>query len=239
MNQIRQHLRLMYLEYWNRLKNELVDGKVDLPSLSNPFLIDAVYSYWKASVKVLFVGKETCGWGKYIDTVQREPQEAIYDLQNDYIQFRQERRWAHTPFWRASKIIYDRLNPNGPKDGYMTSNLIKLDQFNTRPSPEVEEIICTNFPLLAYEIKALSPDVVIFFTGPYYDERLKNTYVGAVLDTIDDLPLNLLSRIKHEKLPYHSYRTYHPGYSLRGRKAKASKFDPVVDAIAKHVTTTK
>ncbi len=239
MDQIRQRLSLMYFEYWNKLKNDLVDGKVNLPSLSNPFLIDAVDSYWKASIKVLFVGKETCGWGKYIDTVHREPQEAIYYLQNDYLQFRQEKRWAHTPFWRASNIIYTRFNPYGPEDGYMTSNLIKLDQNNTRPSPELEEIICSNFPLLSYEIKALDPDVVIFFTGPYYDERLKKTFAGAVLDTVDNLPLDLLARIKHEKLPYHSYRTYHPGYSLRGRKAKASRFDPVVDAIVKHVTTTK
>ena len=122
---------------------------------------------------------------------------------------------------------------------FARGNLFKLNQNNTRPSPEVEEIICSNFPLLPYEIKALNPDLVIFFTGPYYDERLKKTFAGAVLDTVDDLPLNLLSRIKHAKLPYHSYRTYHPGYSLRGRKAKASRFDPVVDAIVKQVTTTK
>ncbi|RNB53519.1 hypothetical protein EDM57_19690 [Brevibacillus gelatini] len=239
MDQINRYLSEMYIEYWNKLKNQLVDRKVDLSSLSNPFLIDVVDSYRSASVKVLFVGKETCGWGQYIGTVDQEPWEAIIDLQKDYIKFRQEAKWAHTPFWRASKAIYDRLNPNGPADGYMTSNLIKLDQKNTRPSPEVEEIICSNFPLLPYEIKALSPDVVIFFTGPYYDERLKKTFAGALFETVNDLAPKVLSRIKHEMLPPHSYRTYHPGYSLRGKKTKATKFDPMVDAIVKQVTTTK
>ncbi|MGU3470101.1 hypothetical protein ACLBWT_02915 [Paenibacillus sp. D51F] len=62
MEQIREELSVMYMEYWNRLKNTLVDRKVDLPSLSKPFLIDAVGPYQEASVKILFVGKETCGW---------------------------------------------------------------------------------------------------------------------------------------------------------------------------------
>ncbi len=239
MEQMREQLSVMYYEYWNRLKNALVDGNVDLQSLSNPFLIDAVEPYQEASTKILFVGKETCGWGTYIDHLNLEPNDAIDDLQNDYIQFRHDGKWAHTPFWRACKLIHDRLNPDGPKDGYMTSNLIKLDQNKTRPSVEVEEIICNHFPLLPYEISILRPDVILFFTGPYYDDRLQKTFTGATLETVNDLPPNLLCRVVHKKLPYHSYRTYHPGYSLRGNKAKAAKFDPMSDAIVNRVTTTK
>ncbi|WP_415803579.1 hypothetical protein, partial [Marinicrinis lubricantis] len=77
----------------------------------------------------------------------------------------------------------------------------------------------------------LSPDVVLFFTGPYYDDRLQRTFAGSVLDSVNGMPLNLLCRVIHDKLPYHSYRTYHSGYSLRGNKAKVARFDPVVDAI--------
>lgn len=235
MNQIGEQLHVMYLEYWNRLKSALADENVDLHSLSNPFLIDANETYWEAPTRVLFVGKETNGWGQYIDSINREPEEAVCDLRNDYIRFRQDGRWRHTPFWRACRIIYDKLNPGGLKDRYMTSNLIKLDQNRTRPSPEVEEIICNNFPLLPHEIKILSPDVVLFFTGPYYDDRLQRTFAGSVLEAVDDMPFNLLCRVIHDKLPYHSYRTYHPGYSLRGSKAKAARFDPVVDVIVNRV----
>lgn len=235
MNQIEEQLHVMYLEYWNRLKGALADENVDLRSLSSPFLIDADEAYQEASTKVLFVGKETNGWGQYIDSINREPEEAVCDLRNDYIRFRRDGKRRHTPFWRACKIIYDKLNPDGPKEGYMTSNLIKLDQNRTRPSPEVEEIICNNFPLLPHEIKILSPDVVLFFTGPYYDDRLQRTFAGSVLEAVDGMPLNLLCRVIHDKLPYHTYRTYHPGYSLRGSKAKAARFDPVVDVIVNRV----
>ncbi|MEC0208199.1 hypothetical protein P4H70_04490 [Paenibacillus ehimensis] len=231
MNQIGEQLNVMYLEYWNRLKGALADGNVDLHSLSNPFLIDADETYQDASTKILFVGKETNGWGQYIDSINREPEDAVCDLQNDYIRFRKDGKWRHTPFWRACRIICDKLNSGGPKNGYMTSNLIKLDQNKTRPSPEVEEIICNNFPLLYYEINILRPDVVLFFTGPYYDDRLQRTFAGSVLEAVNGMPLNLLCRVIHDKLPYHSYRTYHPGYSLRGNKAKVARFDPVVDAI--------
>ncbi|WP_126428609.1 hypothetical protein [Brevibacillus marinus] len=134
--------------------------------------------------------------------MNRDPREAVQELQREYIAFRREGRWEHTPFWRAARIIYDRLNVDGPEGGYMTSNLIKLDQNNSRPSPEVEEIVCTAFPLLPHEITALQPDVVIFFTGPSYDGRLKRTFPKVVFEPVEGLAPHVLYRIRHEQLPY-------------------------------------
>jgi hypothetical protein len=71
------------------------------------------------------------------------------------------------------------------------------------------------------EIRALNPDVIVFLTCPYYHgDQLKVT-------PIECFKPNELVRLEHPILPYHTYRTYHQGYSLRGKEKEQKTFIPI------------
>ncbi len=73
--------------------------------------------------------------------------------------------------------------------------------------------------LLAGEIRLLKPQIVIFFTGPHYDDELIDAFPDATL-------LSLLPRrdareaalVHSAALPACSIRTYHPTYLQRSRR---------------------
>jgi hypothetical protein len=64
------------------------------------------------------------------------------------------------------------------------TNLNKLDQRATRPTPDVEATLLEKFPVVIREIEITQPDVVVFFTGPAYDRLLSNAFPGAVLQEL-------------------------------------------------------
>lgn len=96
----------------------------------------------------------------------------------------------------------------------------------------MEKLLQQNFNVLPSEIKALNPDIVIFLTGPDCDDRLSTTFTtnGPVqFEKIDGFGERQLVRIIHLDLPRHSYRTYHPGYSVR---YPDEVFNPIVEKLA-------
>lgn len=84
-------------------------------------------------------------------------------------------------------------------------------------------------------IEALQPDIVIFLTGYTYDDRLKKTFLNQrergdtlTFHRIDVFNESQFARLSHKVLPYHTYRTYHPGYSLL---KKDKVFDPIKEKL--------
>lgn len=225
-----------YRECWWRLLDTLpILTKEQLQELSNPFLIKCLPSYRKAKRKVLFVGQETNGWDSFEQTLSsfssgdREPMRdnIIKYLQWMYEDFRYQRKWDHTPFWRGVRQLYKAISPDQGDDGFLHTQLVRFDLNNTKPPQHVENVLQEGYNVLFMEIQALSPDVVIFLTGPDYDERIIKSFHNAyrpgdtlIFEGIEGMTHNELTRISHVTLPYHTYRTYHPGYSLQ-RKSNA------------------
>jgi hypothetical protein len=66
------------------------------------------------------------------------------------------------------------------------------------------------------EISVFEPDVVIFFTGPNYDDIMKDVFGPLALSPVhDDFSVRQLARVESESLPTLSFRTYHPNYLWR------------------------
>jgi hypothetical protein len=226
---IETELHLVYTEYWEKLKNGLLDAQIDVSQLSKPWLVDIVPGYEENDKKVLIVGKEPNGWGIYEELLHEDKEEAIKKLQQKYLDFRQKERWSHTPYWKGAHAIHKALNSTSSAPTFMTSNLIKMNHVKKkRPPKDVEDLICSTFPVLIYEIQMLQPDVVIFFTGPFYDTRIQKTFNDAVFEPIEHFNQRHFARVSQPYLPYHTYRTYHPGFSMRERDRY---FNPVVDAL--------
>uniref|UniRef100_UPI000B17369F hypothetical protein n=1 Tax=Alicyclobacillus acidiphilus TaxID=182455 RepID=UPI000B17369F len=152
-------------------------------------------------------------------------------LQWMYEDFRLRRKWDHTAFWRGSRELFQAVDPEDGDDGFLNTELIPFDYSNHRPPSHLEELLGSEFNVLPMTIEALRPDVILFLTGYTYDERIVKTFwnqreLGNTLEfhPIDGFESNHLVRLSHQLLPYHTYRTYHPGYSLLHRE---TAFDPV------------
>jgi len=195
-------LRAVYEEAFPRL-HELTNPR---PDASGPLLIEVPGEYERARVKLLCVGQQTNGWP--------ETSHGIDGLLKVYREFDLGRNYTSSPFWVACHRLSRALNPDGPGFSFTWSNLIKIDQDQGRPSPEVEESVCS-LRLLEKEISILEPQVVVFFTGPRYDDRLRATFPGIKLD----VGSRWFSALRHSALPTASFRTYHPGYLWRARQS--------------------
>lgn len=187
--------RVLDHDIWSRLANE--------PELSGPLLIEVPDAFHNARVKLMIVGQQTKGW--------EHTKAGIEGLLAYYRRFELGKR-KRSPFWRAARSIYNCLNPAGPPQGFIWSNLIKVDVNEQRPHPELEELICCT-DLLQYELAITQPDVVVFFTGPSYDERLRITFPGVVCERVNDF----VNRLSHGALPGKAFQSYHPGYLQRSK----------------------
>jgi hypothetical protein len=185
--------------------------------VSRPLLMYVPESYAKTAVKLMVVGQETYGWGdpetrpETNTVVEYNTVDALVGLYRGFDLARHYRRRSY--FWRAAHRLYRELNPGGEEHAFVWSNLVKVDQNKRRPEFAVEEAIC-RLGLLEKEIEITKPDVVIFFTGPTRDERLRSTFPDVVYEEL----FPGVVQLRHSALPARSYRTYHPSYLKRSRR---------------------
>ena len=224
-------LKSVYQEYWDRLLDAIPTlTEEEFKQLSNPFLVKPLPAYHKAKRKVLFVGQETNGWDCFQITLDRfnykdrsaRRDEIIEYLQWMYEDLRFHRKWDHTPFWKGVRRLYKAICPREEDDAFLNTQLVRFDLGEKRPPQHIEDALQKEYNVLPGEISALAPDVIVFVTGPYYDERLRETFRNVrrlgdhmKFEAIAGFNENALARIIHPDLPYHTYRTYHPRHSLQ------------------------
>jgi uracil-DNA glycosylase len=204
-------LRDLYERHWGSLRKVLQPHWNSDKQISFPLLLKAHEAYEKASRKLVIVGQQTSGWDNSGQPLGDDP---IGKLMQEYQNFALGRWYRPTPFYQASYVLQMSLNPSGPAFGFLWTNLVKVDRQGLRPETETENLVCEKFPVVAEEISILSPDAIIFFTGPYYDDRLEKTFSGLKKTSID-ADTGYVQRLEHKMLPALSFRTYHPGYLAR------------------------
>jgi hypothetical protein len=182
--------------------------------LSSPFLIRVPETFALARVKLVIIGQETYGWGPN-PPLERPSFDspAVARGMQDHQDFGLGQGWLHTPFWQAAHQLYRMLNPGGPDGGFIWTNLVRMDQDhgprrrNRRPQRDVEDRVC-GLRLLESELELLRPDVVVFFTGPSYDDRLRLTF-----PSIQFMPVaRTLCRLESPDTKGLWVRSYHPRY---------------------------
>jgi len=183
--------------------------------LSNPLFLSVPARYSHARIRLMVVGQETNGWGTNDKGALGEPlgTDPVRRLMAVYDEFNFGQHYVKSPFWQASHELYRSLNPSGPDRGFLWSNLVKVDQRCSRPDARYEEIVAS-LGLLEYEIQTLLPRVIVFFTGPYYEERLRRTFPGNRIEEVAPF----IARV-HLDCPDGAiaWRTYHPSYLRRAR----------------------
>ena len=184
-------------ELYSRVLHDISPALAAIDDLGGPLLIDVPDAYRSSTVKLMVVGQQTYGWG--------DPEDGIDGLLAEYHRFDLGKTYLKSPFWQAAHAVYESLNPAGPPRGFLWSNLIKVDVAQKRPPRLIEELISST-GLLQHELSITQPDVVVFFTGPRYDERLRATFPGVEYERINDF----IDRLSHDELPEQTFRSYHP-----------------------------
>ena len=204
-NEINKKLYSYYESQWNGIQSILEANE----HLSYPLFMSLPENYIQAKIKILIVGQQPCNEDKR-DPLNADPIQAIMD---SYAKFNFGRNYYpsgkdyKSPFWDATRKIYKSLNPDRSDDGFAWSNLLCMDRNNKRVDPATEKQLL-KFHLLTEEISITRPNVTIFFTGPNYDNCLKETFQGVQFKTIS----KGLDSLEHPELPPKSFRTYHPKY---------------------------
>jgi hypothetical protein len=215
--EIRQRdLEALYHKLWPELTAKL-DILQASREISKPFLIDlTAHNYPEAQTKLVVVGQQTNDWR----AESASEGDSVGDLLGVYKDFCLGKRYM-TTFFQAVHQLYKCLNPSGPENGFIWTNLFRVDEKNRRPERDLEDILLRLFNVLPKEIELAEPDMVVFFTGPNYDDFLKATFPGVSLTPVKPIePERVLSRVNLQvgDVCPQAFRVYHPNGLRRHKK---------------------
>ena len=198
----------------------------DLKSqLDGPFVSFRDHHWDDARTRTVYVGQETREWtGRFLDDLGQFD-EFINDSQRAFADFNFGEGLRHAPFWGAHDWLVSALE-NGNRSAIPWLNVSKASApYNDYSDASVRNLNGDHRnALLDYqrgqvsaEICELGPNAVIFVTGPNYDCIIDNEFEGLSREPVDGFNLRKLCRLRHDRLPPNSFRTYHPNYLRRAK----------------------
>lgn len=228
MNQINQDLFGMYSECLMPLLNKyipLINKQRNEKFIGYPYLLCASKNYVESQKRIMIFGQETNGWygekdkGIYNETVTIQELQNLFDLHAN-----NPNRDGNTMFWqqfnRISEIAFNHdigvISNNIAKIGYVYG----YKGYDYNINVQVKDILCK-------EIQICKPQLIIMFSGPRYDNLVRQIFgdynIVNCIDSVKErqcaefiFPSNsVLSDIK-------VIRTYHPKY-LNGYFKKNEK----------------
>ena len=182
--------------------------------MEGPFLTAPNDDYWRSPRKVAFIGQETKGWTSETDICAQMATCTRFNLGEGY---------NPTPFWNIIRKFEAALTGSTYSSAWL--NLNRYGEGGGRPSWVNQQILAELDFLLLEELTLINPAVVIFFTGPNYDQRISELLQATTLQ-IESFPPRKLCRLRSPVLPSVIFRTYHPKYLRLCRLEQ-----PVIDAI--------
>ena len=186
--------------------NEKVGGKelvLHLPCITG--------NYKEMDKKILIIGQELDGWRKIRDN----PKDAMLDTLE--ISLKKLSKHPH-PFNAFSRKFCEMLNRECKSKFPVSWASANIRRFSYKEKPkiplkdEVQNLIYKKFNFLKEEIKIINPDIVLFLTGPDYDDYIKVQLDGVKFHKLEnsDYEKRQFARVEHEALPKNSFRIYHP-----------------------------
>lgn len=184
--------------------------------------------YLASKQKLLFVGQETNKW--WADAESFWADNMIAATTGYYKEFALGKNHPG-PFWQAVNIINQAINPDMSLN-FLWTNICKFGRANGsgRPHKIVRDLENEFFNVFADEVKIVSPDAVIFFTGPNYDADILDKLGETKFEKCTDADVRAFARVVNEKLPEKSFRTYHPRY------LRESKNEHLLDELVKLIS---
>ncbi len=170
-------LARVYRKHWAKLFRYRKTNR----GCSNPLLIDLSADYWKQSTKLFVVGQQTNTWyNRHVISNRPTSAESLVSIYRDCFRL----GYGYNPiFWQAVRQLEVTLGI--APHAVAWSNLNRFDLRGIRPSSEEENEMGTLFDdLLRAEIRLARPDVVIFFSGPSFDDHIRRVWPSSRFSAI-------------------------------------------------------
>ena len=185
-------------------------------------------NYQKMDKKIMVIGQELDGWKEIKDN----PRDAMIALLES--QYKQTKK---RPFFVFSFSFCKKMNSNIKlnkkiKASYVVWANIRKFSYNKdcpkskaprKPlNEEAQKLIYEKFNFLKEEIKIINPDIVLFLTGPDYDNYIEDQLDGVKFNKLENSEYEKreFARVEHEVLPKKSFRIYHPNAFRQGSVIK-------------------
>jgi len=183
----------------------------------------------------MIVGQETNGWD-YLADEGAVPVTAIRtfhdfsacdtgveSMMRAYERFLYESEpWKrNSAFWRAFRLLSAVLGEQAPS--ILWTNIFKFDVegsvIRNCSRLEREVIMAAQKDVLKLEIRLLSPDVIVFFSGPTYDGALQVAFSDLTFHQFDSQTATReLAVVRSESLTPLCLRSFHPSYLQRSKR---------------------
>lgn len=223
-----------------------------------PLLVQQPDDWADARHRVAFIGQETLGWTWSASqaTQYRYFSWAYEDIEslNDFINYDRGVEALmdgyrifdfsshqpvnyRSPFWSYFRQVKRTIEEKGESVSMLFSNIIRCaanseDGFTLWSISESDRrrYLQWQHGLLQTELAALQPTLILFVTGPYYDEYLRSELNDLTFAPLAVFQPRQLSKLSSTALTAPAYRTYHPGYL--NRRPNSLGFAPLKAAVA-------
>jgi len=225
-------LKELYEKHWERLSEGLAEVNENLEDgeqASNPLLIQLPdeQAYKSADIRMIVFGQETNNWHHQFQT-------NIGKTLDWYASFLEARTHnGKGTFWNSARRFKGQLEEesNSKTVELVWNNVFKVGKTKRgKPGEEIRHVEKQDFDVIQQEIDILKPNLVVFFSGPYYDKHLGSRILGyEVQPVLDGYPGR---EVEFWKLNggIQAVRTYHPTY-LRRSKQEGEIFNYIIDLL--------
>jgi hypothetical protein len=234
MKSINEQLHELYASKWEAISEALQKIAEDGPQVpAHPLLlyVDNEEAWLQADLRVMIFGQEPNGWEADDDTI-----ESIC-AEYDKFFYKGGYRKKSRPFWHGICYFLRMLAEKFPdkKIQYLWNNIVKIGNAHDkgRPVECIREQERTLFRVIPGEMNILKPNVVLFLSGPRYDDVIRENFAEVSYAPLPPYTERQLAKLSIPEIPSAelAFRTYHPGYLFRNDIN--SYFGAIIDEIAR------
>jgi hypothetical protein len=196
----------------SRTINQIISSGAEPPT--DPLLISPPLGYYDSDFKIMYFGQEVNCWeGPFHESKGVDHLLEVYDrFANNGGGFRYGGQ-----FWNALKQLNESFSKLHTSLSFTYNNIIKIGKHEAKGLPSEPLLIWqkTWFQVIREEVRILTPDLIVFFTGPDYDKFLQEAFGPIEFTQVGARSTRQLSRVRARGLPVNTFRTYHPNYLWR------------------------
>ena len=193
------------------------DGPSD-EKATNPLLISYNSEYFHSDLRIMLFGQETNKWNtEFNDGFYAHNQESLEERYDEFF-------WSRACFdygrsyggmWRGAEYLMNEIENTlrNREVAFVWNNAVKVGKLGKGRPGFYYNIRDINRYAILQEIELFAPNLMIFFSGPDYDDVLIDIFDSQPDENLDGYTLRQMGVMNAYGI--NAIRTYHPNFLLR------------------------